>query len=102
MHTRSVFIDITYIVVNILGIMICFTAVIGIIGGFFPERQAIHILYTVVVLITLVYQIVVAVIVYDQAAHTRSWLHHAWAEATQEYRYYAQEKVSSSKGEKKE
>ncbi|CDS06105.1 hypothetical protein LRAMOSA08633 [Lichtheimia ramosa] len=80
--------------INILGIMICFTAVIGILGGFFPERQAIHILYTVVVLITLIYQIVVAVIVYDQAAHTQSWLHHAWAEATQEYRYYAQEKFS--------
>ncbi|KAI9244828.1 Tetraspanin/Peripherin, partial [Phascolomyces articulosus] len=82
------------IVVNILGLIICFTAVIGLIGAFCQERQAIHILYTTIVVIALIYQISVAVIVYDQAAHTTQWLSQTWSEATQEYRTFAENKFS--------
>ena len=79
--------------VNILGLIICFTAVIGLIGAFYQERQAIHILYTTIVIIALIYQISIAVIVYEQAAHTTQWLSQTWSEATQEYRTFAENKV---------
>lgn len=84
-------------VLNILGIIIVFTAIIGIIGAFCRERQALHILYTTIVVIALIYQVSTSVIVYDQAAHTPTWLSQTWAEATQEYRSYAQTKVHEKK-----
>ncbi|KAI9310738.1 Tetraspanin family-domain-containing protein [Dichotomocladium elegans] len=78
--------------ISILGIIICFTAVIGLIGAFFRDRRALYILYTVIVLIALTYQMTTAVIVYDQAAHTSSWMSQTWAEASFDYRAYAQNK----------
>ncbi|KAI8137825.1 Tetraspanin family-domain-containing protein [Fennellomyces sp. T-0311] len=80
--------------INILGLIICFTAVIGLVGAFCQDRQAIHILYTTIVLIALVYQISVAVVVYDQAAHTSTWLSQTWAEASPDYRSFAEKKFS--------
>ncbi|KAG0173211.1 hypothetical protein DFQ30_008600 [Apophysomyces sp. BC1015] len=80
--------------ISILGIILLFAAIIGIIGAFFTQRQCIHIVYTVIVLIAFVYQISTAVIVYDQAAHTESWLSVVWAKSTTEYRAYAEEKFT--------
>ncbi|KAI8391094.1 uncharacterized protein BYT42DRAFT_555560 [Radiomyces spectabilis] len=80
--------------INILGIIITFTAIIGIIGAFLRGRQTIHILYTAIVLIAFVYQISIAVIVYDQTAHMGTWLSHIWYESPTEYRAYAQDKLS--------
>lgn len=79
--------------INILGIILVFSAVIGFIGAICIDRQAIHVLYTTIILIDFIYQIATAVIVYDQAAHTSSWLSQTWSDASQEYRLYAQFKV---------
>lgn len=79
--------------ITILGIILIFTSLIGILGSFYRERRAIHILYTTLVLVALIYQISIAVIVYDQAAHTEMWLGDAWNESTKQYKLFAQTKV---------
>lgn len=81
------------VVINILGIILVFSAVTGFVGAICIDRQAIHILYTTIILIVFIYQIATALIVYDQAVHTSTWLSQTWSDASQEYRYYAQSKV---------
>lgn len=81
--------------ITILGIMLIFTSLIGILGSFYRERRAIHILYTTLVLVAFIYQISIAVIVYDQAAHTEMWLGDAWNESTKQYKLFAQTKVNN-------
>ncbi|KAG1474355.1 hypothetical protein G6F56_000405 [Rhizopus delemar] len=44
------------------------------------------------IIIAFVYQVSIGVIVYNQAAHTTSWISQTWAEASSEYRLYAQTK----------
>ncbi|CAO3588188.1 unnamed protein product [Absidia cylindrospora] len=80
--------------INILGVILLFTAVIGIIGAFYRERKTIHIIYLVVVIIAFVFQIITAIVVYQLAANSKMWLSKTWAEASKEYREYAQEKFS--------
>jgi ABC-type Fe3+-siderophore transport system permease subunit len=80
-------------VINILGVVILFAAVIGTIGAFYRERKTIHIIYLVVVLIAFVFQIITAVVVYQLTANARIWLSKIWSEETKEYREYAQTKV---------
>jgi hypothetical protein len=54
----------------------------------------IHILYTTLVIVAFIYQISIAVIVYDQAAHTTSWLSDTWNNSSREYKLYAQTKFN--------
>lgn len=79
--------------ITILGIILVFTSLVGILGSFYREKRSIHILYTTLVLVALIYQISIAVIVYDQAAHTEVWLNETWNESTKQYKLYAQKKV---------
>ncbi|OBZ85922.1 hypothetical protein A0J61_06033 [Choanephora cucurbitarum] len=46
------------------------------------------------VIAAFIYQISIAVIVYDQAAHISNWLSIVWSSSTREYRLYAQDKFS--------
>ncbi|KAI7866421.1 Tetraspanin family-domain-containing protein [Spinellus fusiger] len=78
--------------INILGIIILFAAAVGTFGAFYRHRQTLHVLYTTIVLIAFVYQVATAGIVYDQAAHTETWLGQTWSDASREYRLYAQDK----------
>ncbi|SAM06158.1 hypothetical protein [Absidia glauca] len=84
----------SHTVINILGVVILFAAVIGTIGAFYRERKTIHIIYLVVVLIAFVFQIITAVVVYQLTANARIWLSKIWSEETKEYREYAQTKFS--------
>lgn len=81
------------IVINILGIILIFSSLIGLLGSFYREKKSIHFLCTAVVVIAFAYQVSIAVIVYKQAAHTTSWISQTWAEASSDYRLYAQTKV---------
>lgn len=79
--------------ITILGLILVFTSLVGILGGFYRERRAIHILYTTLVLVAFIYQISIAVIVYDQAAHIPNWLSDTWNDSSREYKLFAQKKV---------
>lgn len=81
------------LVMSILGIMLIFASLIGLLSSFHTERRSIHVLRTTTIAITFLYHVSIAVIVYIQAVHTTSWLSQTWAEATTEYRLYAQTKV---------
>lgn len=81
------------LVMSILGIMLVFASLIGLLSSFHTERRSIHVLCTTTIAITFLYHVSIAVIVYIQAVHTTSWLSQTWAEATTEYRLYAQTKV---------
>ncbi|KAI8989274.1 Tetraspanin/Peripherin [Pilobolus umbonatus] len=78
--------------INILGIILIFTSLIGILGAFYRERKAIHILYTTLVIIAFIYQLSIGVIVYEQTAHSSRWLNEIWIESTKAYRIFAQSK----------
>ncbi|KAI8087404.1 hypothetical protein BDF21DRAFT_414319 [Thamnidium elegans] len=78
--------------ITILGLILIFTSLIGILGGFYREKKAIHILYTTLVLVAFVYQVSIAVIVYDQAAHTSTWLSDTWNDSSRDYKLFAQKK----------
>jgi uncharacterized membrane protein YeiB len=80
-------------VITILGIILVFTALIGILGSFYRERKKLHVLYTSFVLIAFFYQVSIAVLVYEQAAHASSWLSETWNEASNTYKVYAETKV---------
>ncbi|OAC97989.1 hypothetical protein MUCCIDRAFT_168133 [Mucor lusitanicus CBS 277.49] len=80
--------------VTILGLILVFTSLVGILGGYYRERRKIHVLYTTLVVVAFIYQISVAVIVYDQAAHTSSWMSDTWNNSTKDYRLYAQKKFN--------
>lgn len=82
-----------YVVISILGIILVFTSLIGLLGSFYRERRSLHILCTTTVIIAFLYQVSIAIMVYNQAAHTTSWLSEAWAESSVDYRLYAQTKV---------
>ncbi|KAI8339180.1 Tetraspanin/Peripherin, partial [Chlamydoabsidia padenii] len=82
------------LVINILGVVILFAAVIGTIGAFYREKKTIHIIYLVVVIIAFVFQVVTAIVVYQLTANTKIWLSKIWSEETKEYREYAQNKFS--------
>ncbi|KAI9486622.1 MAG: hypothetical protein EXX96DRAFT_534860 [Benjaminiella poitrasii] len=75
-------------------LILVFTSLIGILGGYYREKKAIHILYTTLIIIAFIYQISIAAIVYDQAAHTSNWLSDSWNESTKEYKLYAQNKFN--------
>ncbi|RCH97914.1 hypothetical protein CU097_014353 [Rhizopus azygosporus] len=79
--------------ISILGIILVFTSLIGLLGSFYRERRSLHILCTTTVIIAFLYQISIAIMVYNQAAHTTSWLSEAWAESSVDYRLYAQTKL---------
>lgn len=79
--------------ITILGLILIFTSLIGILGGFYREKKAIHILYTTLVLVAFIYQVSIAVIVYDQAAHTTTWLSDTWNDSSRDYKLFAQKKV---------
>ncbi|CEG76889.1 hypothetical protein RMATCC62417_11720 [Rhizopus microsporus] len=79
--------------ISILGIILVFTSLIGLLGSFYRERRSLHILCTTTVIIAFLYQVSIAIMVYNQAAHTTSWLSEAWAESSVDYRLYAQTKV---------
>ncbi|KAG1138217.1 hypothetical protein G6F37_010601 [Rhizopus arrhizus] len=79
---------------SILGIMLIFASLIGLLSSFHTERRSIHVLRTTTIAITFLYHVSIAVIVYIQAVHTTSWLSQTWAEATTEYRLYAQTKFN--------
>ncbi|CAO3680770.1 unnamed protein product [Rhizopus stolonifer] len=81
-----------YLVISLLGIMLIFTSLIGLLASFCRERKSIHILCTTTVVIAFMYQVSIAAIVYIQAANTSSWLSQTWAEASIDYRSYAQTK----------
>ncbi|CEP18650.1 hypothetical protein [Parasitella parasitica] len=49
---------------------------------------------SLVVVIAFVYQISIAVIVYDDAAHISNWMSNAWNNSTKDYKLYAQRKFS--------
>jgi hypothetical protein len=81
-------------VITILGIILIFTSLVGILGGYYRERKMIHILYLTLVIVAFIYQISIAVIVYDQAAHTTNWLSETWNHSSREYKLYAQKKFN--------
>ncbi|KAI8097488.1 Tetraspanin family-domain-containing protein [Halteromyces radiatus] len=80
--------------INILGVLILFTAVIGTIGAFYRERKTIHIIYLVIAIIAFGFQMITAVVIYQLTANAKTWLSVTWAEATKDYREYAQNKFS--------
>lgn len=82
------------LVITILGLILIFTSLVGILGGYYRERRKIHILYTTLVVAAFIYQISVAVIVYDQAAHTSNWMSDSWNSSTKDYKLYAQKKFN--------
>ncbi|KAI7888080.1 Tetraspanin family-domain-containing protein [Mucor mucedo] len=100
MATQAKFNDAILIPINILkmitilGLILIFTSLVGILGGFYRERRAIHLLYTTLVLVAFIYQISIAVIVYDQAAHIPNWLSDTWNDSSREYKLFAQKKFS--------
>ncbi|KAI8072165.1 uncharacterized protein B0P05DRAFT_549150 [Gilbertella persicaria] len=79
---------------SILGLILIFIALIGILGGFYKDRKMIHVLYLTLVVVALIYQISIAVIVYDQAAHVPNWLNEGWTTSTQDYKLYAQKRFN--------
>ncbi|KAI7898825.1 Tetraspanin family-domain-containing protein [Cokeromyces recurvatus] len=80
--------------ITILGLILVFTSLIGILGGYYREKKAIHILYTTCVIFAFIYQISIAAIVYDQTAHISNWLSDTWNESTKDYKLYAQNKFN--------
>ncbi|KAI8377286.1 hypothetical protein BD560DRAFT_325736 [Blakeslea trispora] len=79
---------------SILGLILIFIALIGILGSFYKDRRTIHILYLTMVIAAFIYQISIGAIVYDQTAHTANWLSSTWSSSTREYRLYAQDKFN--------
>ena len=80
--------------ITILGLILIFTSLVGILGGYYRERRKIHILYITLVIAAFIYQISVAVIVYDQAAHASNWMSDTWNNSTKGYKLYAQKKFN--------
>lgn len=81
------------LVINILGVLILFTAIIGTISAFYRDQKTIHVIYSVVVLIALAFQIITAICIYQLAANSKPLLSFTWNESLKTYREYAQNKV---------
>lgn len=82
------------LVISILGLILIFTSLIGILGGYCRNRRMIHVLYLIFVIIAFIYQISVAVIIFDEANHISNWLSDTWNNSPIEYKLYAQKKFS--------
>ncbi|CAO3642328.1 unnamed protein product [Cunninghamella blakesleeana] len=78
--------------INILGVLILFTAIIGTIAAFYRDQKTIHVIYSVVVLIALAFQIITAICIYQLAANSKPLLSFTWNESLKTYREYAQDK----------
>ncbi|KAI9303967.1 Tetraspanin family-domain-containing protein [Cunninghamella echinulata] len=78
--------------INILGVLILFTAVIGTISAFYRDNKMIHVIYSVVVLIAFAFQVITAVCIYQLAANSKPLLSFTWNESLRNYREYAQNK----------
>lgn len=74
--------------------MLIFTSLIGILGGYYRNRKMLHVLYLILVIITFIYQISVAVIIFDEANHISNWLSDTWNNSSTDYRLYAQKKFN--------
>lgn len=81
-----------FIVIAILGAIIVLAALLGIAGAF-KHRKGIIIVYMIIVVIALVFQVVIGVKVYQKGANTASYLAPLWSTGTNSFRETLQNEV---------
>lgn len=89
----SLFPELTFKLIAILGAIILVAALIGIVAAF-TRRKFLTYIYMIIVIVALVYQVVIGIRVYQKAANPSGYLAPIWATASESYRAHLENEFS--------
>ncbi|KAI9314255.1 Tetraspanin family-domain-containing protein [Dichotomocladium elegans] len=89
----TLFPEMIFKLIAILGAIIAGASLLGILGAY-KKRRSIIFIYMIIVLIALVFQVVIGVKVYQKAANTPAYLGPLWSQGSTSYRMQLQSEFS--------
>lgn len=86
--------DILHLVLSILGGVICVASIFGIIGAYVRKTMITYV-YLFIIICALVFQVIIGVRIYRQAANASHYLSLLWPSASNSYRANLQNQVKN-------